>query len=196
MLTELFSTLKEFSSNDYIAIGTLIIAVFNIFLMGATISQLRLSRKIFVATHRPKVIVHCLESATDADANPRIGAQLHYVNIGDTPAKITEIGSKIIPFQGDPKPGIRIPPQQVSKERLEAGEFGEFPIYSNVKDDELFVEHLRKERGFPAAQLFCVGYIVYEDMLGRRRKTGFCRRFDYDTRSWSSVELSFYEYAY
>jgi hypothetical protein len=188
--------LRELDSIDYTAIATAFIAVFNFFLTFVTLYQVRLTRKIFVATHRPKVIVHGLEHATDSDVKPRIGVQLHYVNIGDTAAKVVEIGSKIIPAAGVPKPGIDIPAQRLRKRWLGGGEFREFPIYSDMTDHELIVEHMREVRDFPAVQLFCVGYILYEDMDGRSRKTGFCRRYDADTRTWAKVESPYYEYAY
>jgi hypothetical protein len=43
---------------------------------------------------------------------------------------------------------------------------------------------------------FCFGRIVYEDGIGTRMDTGFCRRLDRETKRWVKVENSEHEYAY
>jgi len=55
---------------------------------------------------------------------------------------------------------------------------------------------MNASRGKPNGQLFCVGYILYQDVLGRKMQTGFCRRYDAETAVWLRVENSDYEYSY
>jgi hypothetical protein len=175
---------------------TAALAVSTIGLWRTTSRSVALGRDEFNATHRPEIVAHSFEHATIADEERRIGVTFTYVNAGATRAKIIAIASTIVPISGAPRPGINLRIERFHEKWLSGGEWGFYAINSNIRESAAIVQSKRDERGYPTAQFLCIGYIVYEDMSGRRRQTGFCRRYDADTRTWLRVDNTDYEYAY
>jgi hypothetical protein len=90
------------------AFATAIIGAFTIVLAYVTNRQAKLTRESIdlareelVSTHRPKIVVYGLgfvgdSPNADSDSEEPIRVSFRFVNSGDTPAKITMIGTKLI----------------------------------------------------------------------------------------------------
>jgi hypothetical protein len=184
-----------FSDVEMTAWATVIVALFTGTPFLATAGQYRqlrrsvdLARDEFNATHRPKIILHAVETATDVQSadsrEPTIGASIIYFNVGDTPAFLTEIKAKIsqyrLPLQSGLGIGIGV---ELAKLRVPSGEvIPGVPEYCAVtsrhtEDSVRFAARAAHGRGHESA-LVLIGKISYRDGLGITRETGFCRKLD------------------
>lgn len=178
------------------AIATVFIAAFTATLWWSTRRQaqltrdaIKLAREEFVSTHRPKITVRDFRWEFDnpgSVANNSYRAQFIYLNAGDFTARIEEVGTQIIWSMlhtpgGEPRlPQVPNFNRQQMTLMMEAGEervghtatrfsFDGSP-YAAVKDG--------------AADIYCVGHIIYSDDRNVVRKTGFCRRYNSTTLRW------------
>jgi hypothetical protein len=153
----------------------------------------KLARDEFVATHRPKIIVHGMDAKLAGEGELR-HVNFRYVNAGDTDAFVTSIASHILWTKHSMVPaGIELKRHEVIKDPilLPSGKNG----FAITSDEVNFVTLVRSGRaGHDIA--FCVGVVVYRDTNGVERRTGFCRRYDSDRERWLKVEDQDYEYAY
>jgi hypothetical protein len=178
-------------------LATIVIAAFTVTLACSIYRLWQATHRDFLSTHRPRIIIH--SSGYCSEGRGVIGAIFTYVNAGVAPATITEIGSKIfLTTREGPRPGGDDPMsvEQIYDKKLKGGEQAMHTVSSDVRHNDIVVQEMRDERGFPSVSAFCIGYIAYVDDLGVGRKTGFCRRYESSTRSWCRVENSDYEYAY
>ena len=173
---------------------TMILAISTVFLWIATTNIAEEARREFAATHRPNIIVHTFEHAPDD--KKQIGAVLTYVNAGATDALILEIKSKIFEIAHALRPGVAMDSHAFTSKRLVSGEVATFAVELEISDTHGVVNRKREERGFSSHDIMCIGFVRYSDEDGRERRTGFCRRYDADSRTWLRVEASDYEYAY
>jgi hypothetical protein len=189
---------------DSISLFNLLLVVFTALLAVVAYKQVRLARDEFIATHRPKIIVHAVEISRDdggEGAEEKIGASVIYFNVGDTPAQIVAINAKIsryrLPLQSGLGVGIgiRLTPLPVPKDRIVGGPHFIAIFSAHTFENERFVLKAAQDNGRDGACM-CIGQIVYEDGRGVRRETGFCRRLDVKDERWTKIDNPEYEYAY
>ncbi len=187
------------------AASTLVIGLFTLALFFATYGQLRHLRRDFNATHRPEIIVHSVEHATDTTPetrDPAIGARITYFNKGTSAAKDVVIDARIIPINGDPEPGYTFERIMTAKGDIESGAPYHFDVFSQMSDRlasfeeafEIFVPVQVSDNETADSKLYCIGTISYSDSRGTRRQTGFCWRWG--RRRWTRDDSPEYEYAY
>lgn len=167
---------------------TLALATVGIAQSILTAQQIRLARDEFLATHRPHINILSLRITSDEEdvtegVDPRVEVLLRFVNSGDSDATILNIGSAIVQSVGDHIDFTD--PENWKPTKLVSGEEGTFFITSGK---------IRASEAYEDA-LFCVGYVLYADDLGHRRKTGFCRMYDSTDSTWS-IKYTDFEYAY
>jgi hypothetical protein len=118
-----------------------------------------------------------------------IPVQVRYVYAGDSDAYVTGIAANIVRTKND----IIDDEVDFTHRMLEppivvkSGEHGFRLTEEKISTIRLF---------FQGDNLFCVGYIIHRDDNGIVRQTGFCRRYNVDTKRWDKVEDEDYEYAY
>jgi hypothetical protein len=165
--------------------------------LGELIKSGEQARLQFIATHRPRIMVHSFEySSEDGE---RIGAFFRYVNTGTSTATIVGIAGQITEVFDMPSQATSIGPEcrvDPEDEKLVGGEEAVHTVSSSILHSQMVVDSELKHRGHSYLFAICIGYVAYTDDLGVRRKTGFCRRYDPSTRSWLKMENSDYEYAY
>ena len=112
---------------------------------------------------------------------------MRFVNAGRSAGKITEIRAKITENIG---PGIIFdsPPEDWKPREAASGEECTYWYVSN--------RYRMSQMTSLDQELYCVGYIFYEDGLGHWRKTAFCRKYDPIEGRWERQSDSEYEYAY
>lgn len=161
------------------ALATLVIAAFTATLWGATTGQLELLRDEFNSTHRPKIRLKHIWLTKDIQPNDFIEVELNVVNIGNTPATLTEMkfATVILPI------GVSLPaiPAFYSSQAIPLR--GELPSgitlrISNISNNYKVSANERNSILKRLQKLYCVGYINYFDRKGRLRCTSFCRCFD------------------
>ena len=162
---------------------------------GLTRDSITLARDEFLATHRPKIVIHAIEFSndiSDSPAHPNVGASITYFNKGRSEAVIVEIQA-VISGRGLPlQSGIILPTIQTARVVVPVGMPGTFIIGSEIDD-----RHIRLLEGGQA--VVCAGVIIYEDAKGNRRRTAFCRQFVRQMSGrpcWVEMDEPEYEYAY
>lgn len=198
--------------NNITRISTLVIAMFTIVLAATSWRQARLMRRSidltleeFRSTHRPKIVVHAIETARDFGASNQeiVGASIIYFNVGDTRAEITAIKASItrvrFPLASGTGLGIGVEFAALSRphEPISAGQFEYVAVFSAFTfESERFAQCQRRADNRDGG-LICLGRIEYRDERGVCRQTGFCWRFDIDRERWVRMEdRPEYDYAY
>lgn len=183
------------------AAATVVIAAFTVILVLVTNRQAKLTRKSvalareeFIATHRPRIIVHASELTRHENSEipdyPLIGASLLCFNIGESVAKNVEVRGQIyagLGFAPDVmRPVVRKIDEVLSGQKLRAEIESKFPVWTAAAFNRTEIEY------------YCLGWISYFDEHGQRRETGFCLRavFDGDRDRWISAGKPEYEYEY
>lgn len=165
-----------------------------------TRDSLTLTRDEFNATHRPEIIAHSFELVREQIEDGghvtgyAIGARFAVVNKGTSDAVISDIGGRIV-FDEHFRPGVPLPTVGIQGRTLAAGEVLRNIVIPGDPDQSATADF---NAAYPAPgnpRLLCVGLIVYEDIEGRRRETGFCRSFAKGDR-WVREDDSEHEYSY
>ena len=206
--------------DDINAVSTLIIAIFAGTLWWSANTQAHLTREAidltrrgYIASHRPKIIVQAVVFVLDVvegSDGARVGANVIYFNAGETRAKIVSIVARIarrrwplqpaIPLM----PGVATDPEiPVPSERIHGGARGEFRVASDAAVSherrvqlDLLRRHGADWQTYADSAVVCIGRIVYEDDRRIRRETGFCRKLDAANERWLPVGETEYDYAY
>jgi hypothetical protein len=186
------------------AIATIYIARFTRVLADVTGTQAKLTRQSidlardeFISSHRPRIIVRALDfvggtpESDEVEGPIRIG--FHYVNAGDSLAKVKQVGTKLVHLLKPTMPtGIDFDVQKVDPPlEIQSGRHA-FRITVDAFDQEKFIFNSAADN----YSLVCVGYIVYSDENGTDRQVGFCRRFDGQSHRWLPMDDPEYEYSY
>jgi hypothetical protein len=185
-------------TSDPIALFNLILAFSTVGLWVATISlsragnsQIKLGREEFIATHRPKIIIHVVEiTRREVEEDVFIGASILAFNIGESPARNVEVRGQI--FMGDnfavdvQRPVVKTFIEVLNGQKLRA----------EIKTDHRVVNAAAGMR--TGLHFYCIGWIAYWDENGHRRETGFCRRaqFGLNGDRWVSAGKPEHEYEY
>lgn len=153
----------------------------------------------FVATYRPKIIVHSIEYSVDVAATSEedhIGAEVTYLNCGDTEAKEIVISGDIFTFARRPTPGVLI--REITRHGLcGPGVRREFGVFSNIPEakNEMGIGFAEEDGDeAPPSDIYCIGTIDYLDRNAVKRTTGFCWRLH--GHRWVRQTRSGYEYSY
>ncbi|HUX65631.1 MAG TPA: hypothetical protein VMV42_00655 [archaeon] len=179
-----------------------------------SIKQTAISREDFIATHRPRLAVRRLSINTVKGIGTPDILKVEFVvaNIGATKAKIIEMSTRIwFPESSENLPAV--PPYAESTFpgiTLESGESG--PLTHNDTAEMLArfqfqVGATQMHRAAEKARLLrskntaenepaflFIGYIQYEDALGRKRRTAYCRFYNFVTQRFDPIPHPDYEY--
>jgi len=193
------------------ATATVVIAAFTVVLavVGGvqawlTRKTINLARDEFISTHRPKIAIHSiwlmLDMIDQSTDDATIRAEIIYFNVGATPARVVDITAKIsrrpVPLQT----GITTwATHEVPQEPIVGGGKGYISVKSDIRINHEKV--MQQAEATPRHAVVCMGKIIYEDDLGVRRETGFCRQLDAVAERWYNPadvrpSNSEYEYAY
>jgi hypothetical protein len=182
------------------AIATVFIAIFTIVLAIVTNRQARLTRKSidlardeFLASHRPKIIVHSIEfrRIPGEEEVARIGASILCFNEGRTLALNVEARGEILStanLEFDVQRAlIKTFPEVASGKKLRFEVKSDYPLRDLVH---------REQQKLPP--MYCVGTVAYIDQNKTRRETGFCFFVVVDAHGerWKSAKSPEHEYAY
>lgn len=155
--------------------------------------QIKLAREEFISSHRPRIIVRSFRIDMSEDkwiAGNQWPIKFSYVNVGDTTAIIQEIGVRVFggvgPWTNGPSRDIRFEPQNVSKKLAVA----EHEIYCT--NDRFAIPN--RTDIVSGTRWYCIGYIIYKDEIGINRKTGFCRKFNFEEQTWDRESDEDYDY--
>jgi hypothetical protein len=185
--------------NKWLTIFTAILAVATAGLGFATVGlyfagerQLKLARAEFIATHRPKTIIHAVEvtrSKINKD-HPFIGASILAFNAGESVAKNVEVRGQI--FMGPnfaidvQRPIVKTFAEVLSGQKLRAEVTSEWQASDAAAGARTGIV------------CYCIGWIAYWDENAQRRETGFCfqPKFGVEGDRWVSADKPEHEYEY
>jgi len=193
-------------NGEITALATLIMAAFTGTLWWAAAGQydllekqIDLARDEFISSHRPKIIVHSVELAYDANEQGlmTLGAEITIFNIGGTSATITDFVGNIQIRETPLRAGIILPTIEISPIIIGVGE-RKYLRVGSVFDDRSLNAATRGAQGNP---LLCIAAFVYRDANETPRFTGLCRRYSAASgqgrwHKYVSPEAEIYEYAY
>jgi hypothetical protein len=172
-------------------------------LLIATNESIKLAREEFISTHRPKIIVWQVSFSGSPKTEKPINITFRYVNEGESVAYITRIGTKLIHLFKDTLPsGIEFEHREKSPPmEIESGMHGCGMTEDTIDpSDPLLLGAiggpLQRKAIATRYELFCVGYILYKDFNGRKRQTGFGRKYDPTSNRWVVIQDTEYEYSY
>lgn len=212
--------LAKATADSWMLAFTGILAVFTVVLAVSTIALWRVTKKSadavkqaadvardeFLSTHRPKLIVRRIATKEIKGAHDTLGVDFVIANIGDTAAKIIEISTKLWHEQsGEVLEDFPArPPYGASTSvsiTIQSGESymythaGEEILLSLVPFEEGYTKvSVPKGRATSGSDFLFLGYIVYEDGLRKKRRTAFCRRYDFGTKRFTPIDDPDYEY--
>jgi hypothetical protein len=175
-------------------LATVVLAGFGAYQGWLTKRGLDVARADFVAVHRPKIIVRGFEiQNTNVPVGEPIEGWFMVQNIGDTPAHIWEINTRTVicepkRLRGD----IALADRQEYDITLTAGEAEQFLFDAQTAPDHAQSFRLLENNEF----VYVVGQVRYRDNNKIERQTGFIRKWDIRTNTWSTVTESDYEYAF
>jgi hypothetical protein len=189
------------SAEDRIADYTWWLCAFTLLLGVVSIVQIvfltradQAAARAFIATHRPKIIVRdfrLTEPEIPRDEPMNFIFVAH--NIGVSPAKITGLRSATFVQRSDLPlpPNLGFPHHQPFNYDMESGTHELIPGNGGFRPEgneamEIFAG---------SCALYCMGVLIYQDNIGIRRETAFCRRFRPREDRWETIECE-YEYAY
>jgi hypothetical protein len=190
------------------AFATAVIAWFTINLVNATKTQagltresIDLSREQIVALHRPKMRIRNIVVrpsnnffSTPFAPNELVHGQFYMANVGGTVAHIKEALYEVFstnlplpmerPYEG--KNGLSFQDLTIA-----AGSSSPLPFASDrpLSQDE---SHGILTNG--SWQIYVMGWVEYEDDRRTRRRTAFCRKYDYARRRFYPVDDKDYEH--
>jgi hypothetical protein len=186
------------------AVATVVIATFTVVLALVTRRQARLTRESielaraeFISTHRPKLVVREL-AMLEPEAGGTVKVRYVIANIGVGKARIAESWIEL----QDSRDRILRPLQPaeganpIGRETM-AGGTHIFREHDTTASSLSFaVGREIHARGYaPVATVFFRGFIVYLDDNGIRRRTAFCRMWNFETRRFDVMNDPDYEYA-
>jgi hypothetical protein len=196
LLTRYTGQLARYTLNLWIA--TLVLATVGVFGIGLTFYEVRLNRQEFIASHRPRLIVHSVEVAygVNDEGFPTLGATIHVFNIGDTEAVIDEFVGDIQIRDVPLRAGIILPTIEMQPIVIGVGE-GRHLIVPSEFDNQRLNIALR----VAPTRILCLATFVYRDGRGTPRQTGLCRQYSTSSgegrwQEYTAPEVKFYEHSY
>jgi hypothetical protein len=184
-------------TKDPVADATMVLAAVTGILAFVSIFQIRLSRREFIATHRPRIRVrglHIADPNGDVTGDPVV-VMFFAHNVGETPATLTGVMGTIHITRNTTAPlpaNLAFGYRQQLNIILSAGEQEIFMI----EDGTIVPEAMRTAVYTGDRPLYCIGAMQYRDDNGVERTTGFCRRFYFRPPRSETETNSEYEYEY
>jgi hypothetical protein len=147
-------------------------------LFRATNHSIKLAREEFIATHRPKIIIHVTEFKHIPDSYPderenKAAASILCFNIGESAAKNVEVRGDI--FAGS---GFAVDVQRPLIKQITELKSGE-KLRVEIKSDYPAMEVAAGPR--QGRIFYLIGWIAYWDGNQLRRETGFCFHAQFDS---------------
>lgn len=193
--------IQDFSAEN-VAYYTKILAYFTLGLVfvgivqGCLIGfQINLAQQELNATHRPKIITRFFRpNVASRGSEEFMDIYFYIVNEGDAKATITEIGTRVFNWPGPYTKGAREIQFDVvpSSSELENGAEAQIFTSSTFPRKTVLASGPTDENDI----WWCIGYIRYKDVRNITRVTGFCRKWNYGTKSWDREKNDDWEYAY
>ena len=151
------------------------------------LETLSLTRKQFIATHRPKLIVRLIQLGNLVPEKP-VEIWLTVANVGASDAIIESIRADIATkgwanISWD-VPGIEAREIELGNSKLASGEQRSFPANHNKRSLSLARTISIQQMG---SRFYFLGEIVYRDENGTTRRTGFVRWFDTQFSRFSNL---------
>jgi hypothetical protein len=177
------------------AIATLAIAAFTLTLWLATGKQVEITGSLaeltdreFIATHRPRMIVHFIRRH-DIPEDEFVGAEFKITNVGTGDVWVTTSQTKLARFF----PGQWPHPDELNGQDLIAKDADGRRHYAVGKGDWLITHAELDTEGIVIQgmadsgregndRLYLLGWIRYVDALGNPLWTYFCREYSHETR--------------
>jgi hypothetical protein len=186
------------------AVATVCIGVFTYVLARITHRQAKLTRESidlardeFVSTHRPKIVVRYFTPKSNEPRHETSMVVCRFVNAGVTRATVQHVNGIVLNASYPLRPGVDFDKWELKPPMsLMSGQEGSFDIGCDSLLVEIASAASQDERLSVEHRIFCVGEIIYKDDLGRFRKTGFLRSYDFKAKRWVKDQESEYEYAY
>ena len=182
------------------ALATIAIGIFNWTLWRATTKQgrltaeaIELTRKEFIATHRPRVIVRFIQGPFDDAESHHQYIWVTIANIGVNPATVEAFGCDLARRDHMRQwviPGLDASPKAIPPFSLISGQRHPFTV--TAKTPYTDKEKLADAQGIQ--QLCAVGAIRYVDGNGVVRETGFFRTFDTNSKIFVASKNDEVEY--
>jgi hypothetical protein len=164
-----------------------------------TRESLEFARLEFNATHRPKLVVRETHMLIPTGRSPTAGVRLIVANAGSGVADIVE-SFVILEFNDS---AILLPLQppdhsnSVGSVRIAPGEGIEREFGSNINFPE-YTNEQNRQRNYPGEstpKIWLRGFIVYLDNNRIRRRTAFCRGYDFKASRFRAGDDPNYEYS-
>jgi hypothetical protein len=164
--------------------------------------QASIARDTLVLTQRPKLIVRNVVLMSPLQEPPpgpdpwfykgaRLSGQFYVVNVGGTPATITESGCWVV-WKVNNQSLAGLPMR-----RPYEGQNGNNPVLATLnpgesapgifQSDEYLDDEINQVRG-GSWRLYVLGWVEYLDERKVKRRTGFCRQYDVNKRRFFAVK--------
>ena len=155
-----------------------------------------IARHNFIATHRPKIIVRRFSINRIGDDGDSVDIGYEMVNTGERLATVVRSSTKLW-WHPSTESLPAIPPYTdhiVQSIPIENGMLVSLP--SQRVEDFSFVSGFEEESGAATTgdHLFALGYIEYQDTIGKIRRTAFLRQYDFKAKRFDTVPHPDYEY--
>jgi hypothetical protein len=146
--------------------------------------SIELARDEFNATHRPRVKIRVI-SAPEVETDRTATFRVVVVNVGDTPANITNYRLKAWLFTGEESVEIVLKAEDITQD-----------VWLESGDRQIFEHRTQYSWIDPGQSTFWLdGEITYTDGRNLTRRTGFARKCDMKRGTYSVFDL-FAEYEY
>jgi hypothetical protein len=157
-----------------------------------TLDSLELTRKEFISTHRPRVIVRFIQGPM-YDANAHEFVSVTIVNVGGSPATIDAFGGDLARRNSKGEwapPGLNATPKNIHPVTLISGQRHTFTVTANrpYTDAEIVADALDEH------ELCAVGAVNYRDGNRVSRETGFFRIYDESRKRFIAPDNTEFEY--
>jgi hypothetical protein len=170
--------------------------------------SVEMTSRSLILSHRPKLIVRAIKIDRIGSV-PVIGAPkgdttivCGISNSGEGAAEIRDSRLSIVKLEPRPDGTYPLPTYPddgyaFTKTVFKSGEFREELISISFNDGAIFRMLGTKRAGGEkySGDYFCLGFVIYGDSIGTKRRTAFFRHYNANTGSFDRVKDSDYEYA-
>jgi hypothetical protein len=174
---------------------TLFLVVIGAWQGHAIYRQIDLGREEFTATNRPKLVVRELLILGAPTSGRPIKIRYVIANVGASRAKIVESHIETQRITDDilrPLQPIEGDNTAVGDALLEPGQL----IFRECQSTLSWQDFINEIYGTDGSiKLYFRGFVVYTDWNGLKRRTAFCRQYDFGARRFRIIDDPDYEYA-
>jgi hypothetical protein len=158
---------------------------------NAALRQATLSREEFISTHRPRLLVRQFQLVPPIP-NQVVKIKFSIINIGDTEAIWKFIAAEAALWNGRywEAPGIDFVQKPISEKPIKNGQRVSITIQSRFNVTPEQIEAVEQQKLIICA----VGELIYADLQGTQRRTGFRRNYDFPTDMFIASQNQDQEY--